>query len=103
MIGDDGPSVDAHVEVLFYGRVVITCDLPELHTPACFHAHIHAGAHVLLSPPVVDDEGSVPGIDEPGTDGGMIYSPAERLCSEVCPQFGPCDSYSLHTFVLCTI
>lgn len=38
--------------------------------------HIHAGAHVLLSLPVMDDEGPVPGLDEPGTDGQDDLQPS---------------------------
>lgn len=40
------------------------------------HEHIHAGTHVLLSQPVIDDEGPVPGLDEPGTDGQDDLQPS---------------------------
>lgn len=43
-----------------------------LHT----NKDIHAGAHVLLTLPIMDDEGPVPGIDEPGTDGQDDLQPS---------------------------
>lgn len=39
------------------------------------HRHVHAGVHVLTLP-VMDDEGPVSGIDEPGTDGQDDLQPS---------------------------
>lgn len=46
------------------------------------HEHIHAGAHVLLTLSVMDDEGPVPGIDEPGTDGQDDLQPGESAFAQ---------------------
>lgn len=43
------------------------------------HKHIHAETHVLLTLPVMDDEGPVPGIDELRTDGPDDLLPSRTV------------------------
>lgn len=78
MIGTDEPSATAraHIEALIYGSAVITCDLLMRTLPCAFAKNTHMSkrrhTHILLTLPVMDDEGPFPGIDWPNPGVGEL-------------------------------